>query len=296
MGGGSEATCRLLGLEEQLAKRRVRLSDSQKESLYRMYLTGESAEDLAATYDISVASVYKHIKTQRDREGSMAQAERVIAGDKTNGRLVVTDTARHRFDGTHLTADGEMHRWKFTATGQRMAVQQYEKWCKALDDECEFVRKVERKDEPSTDQPEEPEAVCGHPGDPIEEIRPIQAVEPAPVPEVSVRPWREVAEERQAEIDRLTSELAEARGFCERLEDAASRGEPVELWGVGYAKGAPSVGTPVYVVWAKGESPRIYGAFDSMERALEELDRLNDVAAFLGSANVFEVEEVQWRM
>lgn len=54
-------------------------------------------------------------------------------------------------------------------------------------------------------------------------------------------------------------------------------------------------GTSVYVIWTKGEQPRLFGAYISMEAALAEVDRLNDVASFLVSERVFDVEELALR-
>ena len=51
-------------------------------------------------------------------------------------------------------------------------------------------------------------------------------------------------------------------------------------------------GNSVYVIWTKGEQPRLFGAYISMEAALAEVDRLNDVASFLVSERVFDVEEL----
>ena len=52
---------------------------------------------------------------------------------------------------------------------------------------------------------------------------------------------------------------------------------------------------PAYVLWAKTDTPRMYGVYQHMSGALGDMDRLNDVAAFLGNGDVFEVEEVVWR-
>lgn len=53
---------------------------------------------------------------------------------------------------------------------------------------------------------------------------------------------------------------------------------------------------PAYLLWAGGDgAPRFYGLYRSMDGALAEMDKLNEVAAFLGSASTFEVEEVEWR-
>lgn len=51
----------------------------------------------------------------------------------------------------------------------------------------------------------------------------------------------------------------------------------------------------VYVIWTKGDNPRLFGAYESMESALTEVDRLNDVASFLMNDRVFEVEELKLR-
>lgn len=51
----------------------------------------------------------------------------------------------------------------------------------------------------------------------------------------------------------------------------------------------------VYIIWTKGSEPKMFGAYMSMEKALEEIDHLNEIAAFLASDNAFEVEEVKLR-
>lgn len=51
----------------------------------------------------------------------------------------------------------------------------------------------------------------------------------------------------------------------------------------------------VYLLWVNGEKPMFYGVYQSMTDAFGEMDRLNEVAKFLGSASTFEVEEVEQR-
>lgn len=51
----------------------------------------------------------------------------------------------------------------------------------------------------------------------------------------------------------------------------------------------------VYLLWVNGEKPMFYGVYQSMTEAFGEMDRLNEVAKFLGSASTFEVEEVEQR-
>lgn len=56
---------------------------------------------------------------------------------------------------------------------------------------------------------------------------------------------------------------------------------------------APS--SRLYLLWVNGEKPMFYGVYQSMTEAFGEMDRLNEVAKFLGSASTFEVEEVEQR-
>ena len=48
----------------------------------------------------------------------------------------------------------------------------------------------------------------------------------------------------------------------------------------------------IYVIWAKGDTPRLFGAYTTMDAALKEVDNLNEIASFLVSEKVFEVEEL----
>lgn len=247
------------------------LSERQRWALYNQYCLGEKVEDLAEAYGISQTTAYKYIALERERadeqrkEGEeMAARSKIVAGDKTNGRLVST-TDPHRFEGTCVVA-GKKHSKTFTTVTASKATEMWEEWCGGLRDEQEFMDSVERK-EP------EPKVVCGAPSDPIEEIHPIQEIEPAPAPDISVRPWREVAEERQGRINELEARVAE----LEQGQAVADHSRPV------------------YVLWAKTGQPRLYGAYETMESALKELDKLNDIARFLGNEDAFEVEEVSWR-
>lgn len=104
----------------------------------------------------------------------MAFYPKVIAGNKKTGRLVYANNAGDKYEGSHLTSDGEMHHWKFTAKNSAMARQQYEKWCSELDDECAFLAMVERK--PLNDSEE-------HVEEPVEEAMaevPEEATEETP--------------------------------------------------------------------------------------------------------------------
>lgn len=78
---------------------------------------------------------------------------------------------------------------------------------------------------------------------------------------------------------------------CEpRPKEAEQPEQPEE---VEQAEEAPS--NRVYLLWVNGEKPMFYGVYQSMTDAFGEMDRLNEVARFLGSASTFEVEEVEQR-
>ena len=261
-GGSDEA--RLVPYKgEEMAERRI-LTDKEKQGMYTMHCLGESKEAIADRYEVAVSTVYRIIREQREeREGGndMASSSQIVAGDKANGRLV-TCADRTRFEGTCII-NGKSKKRTFTAKNARDAQQQWEKWCQTLRDEQDFMDMVERKREPL----EENEAVCGYPSDPIEEIRPVQEVK---IP--SDETIREAIHEAQEEFDAITTKHMEATGVP--LADTSE---------------------PAYLIWAKKPEPRCYGLYLTMESALSEVDKLNEVAAFLGGDGAFEVEEVAWK-
>jgi len=232
------------------------LSTEDRERIYDLYTSGLRQAEIAELFGITATTVSKSVSTQRKlHAGKRVEkvSEVVIGGDKRNGRLV--SLGKERFEGTCLVG-GKMKRRTFTASNGRNAQQQWEKWCQTLRDEQEFMDMVERK-------PEKPEAVCGYPLDPIEEIRPTKQDEP---------PTDEEVYEAQAEIDAQEERVLEATGVP--LADTSE---------------------PAYLIWAKAPEPRCYGLYLTMDAALSEIDKLNEVAAFLGGGGVFEVEEVAWR-
>lgn len=236
-----------------MAQQQSKLSESQKQALYTQYCNGEKVADLAPSFGVSEVTAYKYIRRIREaKEGApKVSKEKVIAGDRKHGRLVSLADP-HRYEGTCIV-NGKSHSKTFVTVNAKKAEEMWRKWCDELRDEQTFMDMVERKPK------SEPQ--------PLEDIVPV---EPAPTPVIEVRPWREVAEERQKRIEELEARVAE-------LEEK------------------PVASGPVYVLWAKTDNPKLYGAYLTMEHALKELDRLNDVAAFLGNESAFEVEEVAWR-
>lgn len=292
--GGSE-TARLSVMEDEMP-RGNHVPPDMRRKIYNRHTLGESTADIAESTGLAVVTVRRIIREERkvvEKEMAMSASAKIVKKDGKGGKLMALNP--DGFEFTHVTPDGKSHKKKVPGHVSRVAERQYDQWCEELDSEVEFMRMVERKpkDEPfvPTDEPmafedfleDEPKVVCGYPGDPIEEIRPI---EPAPVPDIEVRPWREVAEERQqrieeleAEVEKLKAELEEAK--TQRIEFA--EGFQIELH------------NPSYLIWANGGEARTYGLYLDEDQALAEVDRLNEVAAFLGKEGAFEVEEVGWK-
>lgn len=281
------------------------LAPEQKERIYNMYLSGMTQKEIGDLFGVHSVTVSKVVSGQRKLHEEGKMAEIVIAGDKKHGRLV--SVGQDKYKGTCLVG-GKMKKRTFTAPSGPRAIADWEKWCKTLTDEEEFLASIERKPlnavsttlsnevayksdeevaseladrlreraaEKHADEPVRVE-------DPIEEIHSIAEepdVTPAPVPEIYVRPWREVAEEREQRIKELEAELEEAK--TQRIEFA--EGFQMEMH------------NPIYIIWSKCGEPKIYGAYLTMDEALKEVDKLNDVAAFLGNKDAFEAEEVPWR-
>lgn len=280
VGGGSKgARLTPYGGDEMRGKS---LTDKERQGIYTMQCLGESKEAIADRYEVSVSTVYRVIKEEREKRekgNGMSSSSKVVAGDKANGRLM-SCADRNRYEGTCIV-NGKSKKRTFTAVNARDATEQWEKWCQTLRDEQEFLDRIERKS-----IAEQPKAVCGYPSDPVEEIHSsaevekedgtdVASIEPAPVPDIKVRPWREVAEERQTEIDELRKRVEYLEG---RLE------------------GKVTADGHSYLLWSLvGGRPKFYGLYLSEDSALSEGERINEVAAFLGNSGAFEVEEVAWR-
>ena len=265
--------------------RGVYLSDETKGKIYTRFTLNESPEEIAESLDLNPGTVRRIVREQRklhEREREqMARSGKIVKKDGNGGKLMALSP--DGFEFTHVTPDGRSHKKKVTGHISRVAEQQYDKWCQELDDECEFMRKAERRD----DEVEQPKAVCGHPGDPIEEIHPVPHIEPAPVPEIAVRPWREVAEERQGRIEELEA----------RISELESELDVAKTQRIEFAEGFQlEMHNPSYLLWSLVDGkPKFYGLYMGEDEALSEIERINEVAAFLGSDGAFEVEEVAWK-
>lgn len=255
---------------KKMAKKPVRLSDSQKHSVYEMHLAGESIKDIMAAFDVSEPTVYRVLKAERARANErtgkgdgMGKREMVIAGNKRDGRLVSINNGMS-YKGT-CRVGASMKSREFTAQNGIVATAQWHEWCEELRGaEAAFLENCKTRTEPVVEEVASPEPVD---------------VTPVPAPEIDVKPWRDVAEERKQRIEELERKVEYLEG---RIE--------------GYESSKPVLsGDNAYLLWAKSDEHKVFGLYASMEKALKEVDRLNEVASFLVGEGVFEVEEVCWK-
>lgn len=266
------------------------LTKELRERIYDLYTMGVPQADIAEQFDIHSNTVSRVVSTQRKlREGKRVEkvSEVVVAGDKRNGRLLSVGT--NKYEGTCLVG-GKMKRRTFTAINARNAETQWIKWCATVHDEHDFMSMVERK--PRHDADEAPTATS-------------KAVTAANVPyekpmviDMSDRPAPKCVATGILSTNPMPSSEPAATGELEGStpDDAGASKLSMSNAGISLVS-SPSVdfSEPAYLIWAKSPEPRCYGLYLTMDAALAEVDRLNEVARFLGSGGAFEVEEVAWR-
>ena len=196
-----------------------------------------------------------------EREDQMDR-QKTIAGNKHDGILSRRADQANTYDGTCRLRNGKFERKRFHTVGDAKAIEMWEAWCERV-----------RED----DMPEPFAKVVAPAANDAEPV--VDAIEPEAVPEIAIRPWRDVAEERQRRIDELEAQVAELQARVDSLG----------------AVTAGAVGSHSYLLWMKPEGAKAYGLYHTMETALEKVDDLNEVASLLGSSGAFDVEEVEWR-
>lgn len=118
---------------------------------------GLSQKTVASDLGLSVATISKikrkyELAEKHEMEREQRMAEKVVAGDKENGRLV--NTSMDVYEGTCRRANGKMTKKVFRATGSKTAQAQWERWCEGLRAEDAKVAAVEQAHEELVATPE----------------------------------------------------------------------------------------------------------------------------------------------
>ena len=241
------------------------LTKEQREKIYDLHTMGVRHDDIAQQFGINVGTVSKCVSTQRKLVSGKRvdkMAEVVVAGDKKNGRLVSTKT--NQYEGTCLIK-GKMKRRTFTAINAKRAQEQWERWCEQLHDEEAFMDMVARNVDTT----------------------------PAPVPDIEVK-------RREPEPEPEVEPVVEPEPVAEPEPIVAPKFEPTprpveEQNPVDDHYRTVNLKRPVYLLMATVPESKAYGLYTTMELAIDELDKLNDVASFLGKDDAFTILEVPWR-
>ena len=118
---------------------------------------GLSQKTVASDLGLSVATISKikrkyELAEKHEMEREQRMTEKILAGDKDNGRLV--STAMDVYEGTCKRANGKMAKKVFRATGLKTAQAQWEKWCADIRAEEAKVAAVEQAHEELIATPE----------------------------------------------------------------------------------------------------------------------------------------------
>jgi len=242
------------------AKRK--LTPEQEIELVKMCEKGYGNAEIAKKFGITAATVgkyYRRAMRERDRH------EMVAFRDKET--YLVWDKRRLTFIGT---CDGETR--EFDLEDKVEATVQFDEW--------------------------------------VAELR-VPDITPAPVPEISVKRKDDVISEQRARIAELEAIVEQrdhepvawrdgewvsgdvVRNITAERDALKRRVEHAES-AVEYVGHVERTGKACLLMATEPE-PKPYGLYDDESRALTELDKLNDIAAFLGKDDAFTILEVEWR-
>ena len=112
-----------------MAKER-KFSFAECEEIYEQLQLGYTQAELASEYGVAQATISRakrrFERELRREEERMAQAEVVVAGDKENGRLVLTSTDGKRFDG-YRKRKGKMEKKRFEGS-KSQCIEDWQRW------------------------------------------------------------------------------------------------------------------------------------------------------------------------
>lgn len=124
-----------------------------------MYAISQGVPQKVIAQDLGIAqSTVSRIKKKyelaekHEKEREQRMTEKILAGDKENGRLI--STAADVYEGTCRRSNGKMAKKVFRATGLKTAQAQWEKWCSDIRGEDAKVAAVEKVHEELIATPE----------------------------------------------------------------------------------------------------------------------------------------------
>ena len=267
MQGGS-TVARLVPYEEKEMPKKRKLTDAQALELFEMVRKGRTTDTIAKHFGIAKSTVNTYYRRVLSDRGKNAGSPRLVV---VRGMDRLTFDVDKGYVGT-FRLDGEMvEECVFEAREDAEAIIQYDEWRERMSAEMEFMKRIERKG----DEPVDEDAAY------------IATWDAASVANI-LRDYNDGRLLRDVDRDADVAIAVE-----ERDERIVELEEKLAKRDVQKAYGTP-VGT-VYAVIAIKPKIKCYGAYQDMDRAFSELDRLNDVAGMLGVDGAFEVHEMEWR-
>ena len=271
--GGTDEVCPFLLREEEMPRKGWRkLTDVQALELFDMVRKGFSNKDIAKKFGITESTVgtyYRRVLSERSKE-----SQRNGGGPRL---VVIRGLDKLTFDvdagyvGTFHLGDGMVDECAFKANDDADATIQYDEWREKMKAEKEFMDRIERKH----DEPVDEDAAY------------IATWDTASAASI-LRDYSDGKLLRDVDRDTDVAIACEERDT--RIKELEAK---VAKKDVQRAYGTPS-GT-VYALVAVRPGIKGYGAYQDMDAAFAELDRLNEVASMLGADGAFEVHEMEWR-
>ena len=252
-----------------------------RRKIYNRFVMGESAADIAESLGLSEGGTRKIIRDERKAVEADMSSEKIVAGDKKNGRLLSTSDP-HVYKG-FCVINGKSKSKMFTTTNARKATELWERWCQELRDEDAFVGMCERR--PATLATNgDRTVVLDEEGEPMDvDVRELLKEYDIDV-DAQLALQKELADrikELELAVEKRDARIAELEGRLSAPMEGVSEGK------------APEPST-AYALMAVKPKLKGYRLFSDMDEAFAELERLNEVSRMLGMEDAFEVHEMEW--
>ena len=278
-GGTDEVRPRLF-LEEDMPRKRS-LNEVQTLELVDMVRKGFSNKDIAKKFGIAESTVktyYTRALRERGRENQRngGGPRLVVIRNGTDKLLLDADKG---YVG-HTTIGGVEDTCVFKASGDPDAIVQFDKWLDDMQAEQEFMDRIERR-EPATQKDDADRDYIGT-WDPKQAAMVLRGYSEGKLLRDVDRDMDVTlaCEKRDARIAELEARVAELEEMVNSEKRQVAVGAQVDT---------------AYALIAVRPKVKGYGMYTDMDAAFADLDKLNEVAAMLGSDGAFEVHEMEWR-